>query len=543
MAMISPSALPSLRHDGGLYRELDVLARLKASLPDEYEIFHGVNWHSVHEGQDRHGEIDIVVLGPSGNLLLMEIKAGQVAMRNGEIFKLYAHKELNVAAQLRIQYAAMINRLKQAGLHPVVSNCLVLPDYVLQSSPSIAFPRERIIDANDYDALGSWVVQIMRSDQPSCDQVALRRFLCNEFCVMPDLAVLRDQLRTSSARLADGMATWVPRIQAPSRTIRIQATAGSGKTQLALKLLDDAVANGQKCLYVCYNRPLADYISGIASPHAKISNFHDLCVEHYQRRHGEPDFSAPAVFQEVVDVYAADSAQFPQKYDLLLIDEGQDFEPDWVQALLGQLKDDGRFYLLEDPDQRLYQRDEFDLLDAVQICCSENFRSPHMICQMIDALALASTPIQSRGVYQGEPPEVYVYSTEKQLLNQTAAAVQQLLDSGFALEDIVVLTGHGLSKSVILQAEKIGAFSTRRFTGRFSERTGLPEWSDGRLKIESIYRYKGQSSPAVILAELDFVEMTLQERKKLFVGLTRASMALSLVVSTEAERCIATALA
>ncbi len=62
MAMISPSALPSLRHDGGLYRELDVLARLQASLPDEYEIFHGVNWHSVHEGQDRHGEIDIVTI-------------------------------------------------------------------------------------------------------------------------------------------------------------------------------------------------------------------------------------------------------------------------------------------------------------------------------------------------------------------------------------------------------------------------------------------------------------------------------------------------
>lgn len=526
-----------------MYRELDVLARLQASLPNEFEIFHGVNWHSVHEGQDRYGEIDIVVLGPNGNLLLMEIKAGQVSLRNGELFKLYAHKELNIAAQLRIQYAAMINRLKQAGLHPIVANCLVLPDYVLQSCPPIAFPRERIIDAHDYDVLGSLAKRMMSSGQSRCDQVALRRFLCNEFCINPNLAVLRDQVRTSTARLAEGMATWVPRIQAPSRTIRIQATAGSGKTQLALKLLEDAAANRQTCLYVCYNRPLADYMSRIASPHAKISNFHDLCVAYYRRRHGEPDFSSPDVFADVVAAYVADSAQFSQKYDLLLIDEGQDFEPGWVQALLAQLNDHGRFYLLEDSDQQLYQRDEFDLPDAVQIRCFDNFRSPRVICQMIDALSLASAPIQSRGVYHGEPPECYVYASTTQLLKKTAEAVQQLLDSGFALEDIVVLTGHGLSKSAILHAETIGTFSTRRFTGHFSEDTGLPEWSDGQLQVESIYRFKGQSSPAVILAELDFVEMTSQERKKLFVGLTRASMALSLVISTEAERCIATALA
>ena len=339
------------------------------------------------------------------------------------------------------------------------------------------------------------------------------------------------------------MATWGPRIQAPSCAIRIQATAGSGKTQLALKLLDDGAALGQRCLYVCYNRPLADYISRIASPHVQVSNFHDLCVEHYLRRHGEPDFSSPEVFQAVEAAYVTDSAQFAQKYDLLLIDEGQDFEPDWVQALLGQLQDDGRFYLLEDPDQRLYPRDEFDLPDAVQIRCFDNFRSPRMICQMIDALGLASAPIQGRGIYQGALPDVYVYAKDTQLLQQTAAAVQQLLDNGFALDDIVVLAGRGFGKSVILQAEQIGAFSTRRFTGRYSVRTGLPEWSDGQLRLESIYRYKGQSSPAVVLAELDFVDMTPEEKKKLFVGLTRASMALSLVMSAEAERAIAKVLA
>ena len=41
MAQLSPT-IDALRHDGGLYRELDVLERLQQSLPDGYEVFHSV---------------------------------------------------------------------------------------------------------------------------------------------------------------------------------------------------------------------------------------------------------------------------------------------------------------------------------------------------------------------------------------------------------------------------------------------------------------------------------------------------------------------
>ena len=68
MALLSP-ALPPLTPSGGLHRELDVLWRLQSSLSEGYEVFHSVSWHSLHEGRDRHGEIDIVVLGPTGNVL------------------------------------------------------------------------------------------------------------------------------------------------------------------------------------------------------------------------------------------------------------------------------------------------------------------------------------------------------------------------------------------------------------------------------------------------------------------------------------------
>lgn len=47
MATLNPSQLPNLREDGGLFRELDVIERLRVGLPDGFEIFHEVTWHTT----------------------------------------------------------------------------------------------------------------------------------------------------------------------------------------------------------------------------------------------------------------------------------------------------------------------------------------------------------------------------------------------------------------------------------------------------------------------------------------------------------------
>lgn len=539
MALISPSYVPSIRHDAGWYREIDVLERLKDSLPDTYEIFHSVTWHTVHQGLDRHGEIDLVILGPTGNMLLMEVKAGDVILRDGSIFKLYTDNEHNVGTQCRVQYSAIVNRLKDAGLHSYVTNCLVLPDYAVKDEHVVAIPRERIVDADDYDRIGSIAKEMLATGQGNSSIELVRHFLNNEFRVTTKLSVLRDQVTSTTEQLSDGLATWVPRISAPSGTIRIQATAGSGKTQLAIRLLEDAIAHAQNTLYVCFNRTLADYMAHIAPPKANIVNYHDMCVDHFRRKHGEPDFSNSDVFKNVVDNYLEDSQSFAARYDLMLIDEGQDFEAAWVESLLPQLKDDGRLYLLEDQDQQLYDRVGFDLPDAVMINCYDNFRSPQAICQAIDAFSLASSPIQSRSFYVGDVPGFHTYGSDSDVVKKTADVIDQLLNRGFGIDDIVVLTGRGVKKSVVLKADCIGKHTTRRFTGKYSARTGLPEWTDGALLVESVYRYKGQSAPVIVMTEVDFAEWTTLERKKLFVGMTRALMAVEIIMSLPAEGCFA----
>jgi superfamily I DNA and RNA helicase len=88
---------------------------------------------------------------------------------------------------------------------------------------------------------------------------------------------------------------------------------------------------------------------------------------------------------------------------------------------------------------------------------------------------------------------------------------------------------------VLLSQNSIGKYKTRQFTGNYTCQ-GEPIWTQGDLLVESVYRYKGQSSPAVILSEIHFAELTLQEKRKLFVGMTRAQMTVEIILSEQAAR-------
>lgn len=311
----------------------------------------------------------------------------------------------------------------------------------------------------------------------------------------------------------------MPRIDAPSGVFRIQATAGSGKTQLALQLLDSAVAEGLSASYVCFNRTLADHVRRLASPKVEVVNYHELCVEHCRRQQDEPAFT-PDAYRHMAEAYFAASADFTPDLNLLIIDEAQDFDAIWVESLCNRLHPGGRVYVLEDEAQRLYQHEQFELADAVTIGCSDNFRSPRVICDVINALSLVRPPVRAVNPYVDDVPGIQTYASDEELLAATEAAVHTLLARGFTLNDIVIVSGRGRERSALLNRVTIGPWLTRRFTGEYN-RSGEPRWSTGNLLVESVYRYKGQSAPAVVVTEFDFVELDDATRHRLFVALTR----------------------
>ena len=120
----------------------------------------------------------------------------------------------------------------------------------------------------------------------------------------------------------------------------------------------------------------------------------------------------------------------------------------------------------------------------------------------------------------------------------TKQAITRCLAANFARSDIALLSFQGRAHSALLQADRLGQHTLRSFTGGY-DLLGVPVYRDGQLLAESVYRFKGQSAPAVILSEVDFEALDDRTVRKLFVGMTRARMKLVLVLSDRASALLA----
>ena len=63
-------------------------------------------------------------------------------------------------------------------------------------------------------------------------------------------------------------------------------------------------------------------------------------------------------------------------------------------------------------------------------------------------------------------------------------------------------------------------------------------FSEGDVLFDSVFRFKGRSAPCVVMTEIDFQALGELEKRRLFVGATRATMKLWLVVSDAAARVL-----
>ena len=399
-----------------------------------------------------------------------------------------------------------------------------------------AYPRERVIDSTQMDQFCTLVRTSFAVLDNEHDRQLLLNFLSNEFDVVPDVGAQISAIQSSSAHLSNGLATWVPRIAHEGNTFIVEATAGSGKTQLALKLLRDAALNKQRALYVCYNRPLADHIQTLAPSLTEVATFHQRCDD-YAKQHGHtPDFSNAKVYDELAKIYMADAPNIEPRFDLLVVDESQDFNLEWVDALSQELKPNGRLYVLGDDNQKLYDREAFDLAGAVRITCTDNFRSPQKVVSAINSLNLIDEPIVACSHHVGEAPNFYTH--DDQPGSHTVAlneCLNKLWSEGIDPSQVVLVTYRGLEKSKVMSLDYAGGKKIKR-----PVRLADGSWalSDGDLRVETVNRFKGQSAPVVVFCEIDFDELSVVNARKLFVGMTRGQLRVELVLSDRAANLL-----
>lgn len=542
MADIYPSLDGFRAVSPGQQCELDVVRRLGAALPAGYGVFHGVLWSSLQGGRQTYGEIDAIVLSPAGHLVLIEVKSGAVEFSDKGIRKHYSDGAKDVTQQLHRHYAAFRQRLKEERLPVRLGQVLVAPDAVARGG-TIGYPRERIVDTYDFVHLAERILNAM--PEGVADPGLFKRmqgFLSNLYGLEVDPTARIGWLNGAVTALANGLATWAPRITSANGRVLIRATAGSGKTQLAIRLLRDAEEARQQAAYVCFNRPLADHLRAVLPGMAAgISTFHELAVASLRQQQGEPDFSNVSIFEQAVALFCGESAGIGA-LDLLIVDEAQDFDPQWLAALQRRMATNGRLYVLLDEEQSLYRRSENDVSQVVAPATVvedwDNFRSPRAIVQAINALGLTAKPVVGRCPVLGEIPGFHTWQEgDSGGMAALDELVARLLAEGLGADQLVLLSYRGRERSALLQREAVAGLLLRRFSGEY-DGDGTPIWTQGDLLAETLFRFKGQAAPVVVLCEIDFAELDAAARHRLFVGMTRASWRLECLMSQQATQAV-----
>lgn len=148
MARIHPSFPMHTPTRLGAHRERDILRVLEQGLDERFDVFHNLPWSGMQREQQSFGEYDFVIVSPGGQLLILEIKAGDVAESDGGLTKQYRSQgPKDIGHQMRRMHSSLLQRIENGDLPQVhVGALLVLPDHKIQGATG-SYPPERVIEA------------------------------------------------------------------------------------------------------------------------------------------------------------------------------------------------------------------------------------------------------------------------------------------------------------------------------------------------------------------------------------------------------------
>ena len=541
MARVIPEGWRELDATGAAAREIQTLAQLAAGLSDDYTVYHGVHWTRVERRNYAIvGEIDFAIVGPTGKVLLIEQKTGVLFETPGGLVKKYSGKEKDVPFQMARSAEALHARLRQAckGEQTYVDSLLYCPDHTVKEPGSAGIDPARIVDAARRERL----LDTIRSILPAGGEVLaakarIHRFLSDTLELVPEVHAVVGEAAVLSTRLSGGLAHWARRLEFEPFRLRVIGTAGSGKTQLAMAVYRDAIAQGRRPLYVCYNRPLADHIALIVPEGGEVATYHQL-GDRVSRAQGEtPDFGRSDAFarlEALLDAHRPDAAQ---QFDELIVDEGQDFQAGRARNLMRFLHPGARAWWLEDPMQNLYARTPVTLDGWVTLRSAVNYRSPRDVLDTLNRLLPDAQTFECGSPLAGSEVDIVTYADGRDLIAKTVSAITRCIGLGFKRSHVAVVTYRGREHSQLASCERLGPYPLRAPTGQY-DLLGNATYTEGDVPIDSVHRFKGRASPCVVFTEIDFETLDDAAARRLFVGATRATMKLVLVASERTARLL-----
>ncbi len=546
MAIVEPSLSGLDRANRFPNDEITTVELLAEHLPDSCTIFHSVDWVNLNkEGQATFGEVDLCIVGPSGITVTIEQKNGALYTNSkGIVKKRYGSGDAKSPAKQLTRSRNKLVELWKKTDNPYelkLAPLIYLPDHVIDQA-NIAIDNGLIIDESKKEQLADTVSRLLKlnSEKPNDQHKAdVLQFFRRHLNIMPSVKALFSRQRQFFAKKQNELTGFIQTLSFSPKHLVIEGGAGSGKTQIAVELFQQALNEGKRPLMLCYNRPLAQDLEQIAKgTKAVIANVDKFANDYMKTRaiYDPAEKSDSDIFSQLKLLALEEPADIDWQFDVLIIDEAQDFTEENFQFACHFLMHDSDIIVLKDNKQNLYSKG-FNFKPVVSLTLDKNFRNSLDVISFTDALLNNRYKKQAEGLHVDLAPSIETYQGEQGFMAGLIKRINHYLNLKFSLEDMVIIVGCGQDKSWLMKQHQLGPWKIKRYTGEYSE-SGEQLYTEGELLVDTVYRFKGRQKPIVLFTEIDFETWSEKVERLLYVGCTRAEITCSLFISTQAEQAM-----
>lgn len=499
------------------------------TLPDEYHIFYSIRW--VNPGMDEipahQGEADFVIFHAQKGILVLEVKGGLIRYERRQWYQtnratLKEREIEDPEVQANRSKFFILSKIKANLLKNdvcMVCHAVCFPDLTVNKEGlPFNYSQEILLDESNIDDLKRSIDNVFSFWSKTLPQTKLSLSASQK--VIDIIAPIYRTVRSFSAehesrenkiiRLSSIQTKIIDYLD-EQQSAAIAGVAGSGKTVVAIEKAKSLARYGQNVIFLCYNSALRKFLQEYhAFQNIEYHTFHSLAAKFIR---SDDINDLPFLFLQELS-----SDESTIEFDNIIIDEGQDFENDWLEWL--QLKTNGVFYVFYDVNQTINQSElpQWFSKAECRLVLKQICRNTRQISRTALRFIDSKRAIVESDIH-GPVTQMYQLPSKNVEIDSVFKIVNSLMSiSKYNPRDIAI---------VHMNSFDFDAWSTEARKSRVSISETI---SANHVCISTIRRFKGLEAKVVIVVGVDPKEAMRDDWKnRLYVGCSRAKHELHLV--------------
>ncbi len=568
-----PKDFDERSHEGDVFNAL-------SKLPEDYYVFHSVTPVVVTENNEFYErEVDFVVASAKKGIVAIEVKAGNSIRYENRTWKYTSGRKMHHNGpyhQAATAKRALINKLlnhDDERIREIYERCkfmhaVFFPDmsdssfraltglpeeadrHITFCAEDLPNPSSKIADMFSVIIPGQ-KCHIDNSRMSEEDfQLLLDEVLCPHFDLIPspkarDIVIdeRMNQLLREQCVILDFLEE--------QQTAVINGAAGTGKTMIAVEKARRHSRNGEKVLFLCYNRLLCDKLfqdyrnSEISRIKKDFSNVDFLTISTLAKKITEDYRDYDDLFLWLLECIDKKKVL---GYQHIIVDEGQDFglidagvsEDNYTgeenTSIINALQEaafanGGTFYLFYDKYQMIQGGGKVEYVIPDCIENSDCRLTLHCNCRNTKEIARTSvTPLKDKknkaiktitACSWEEPIQPILHIVEDS--NESIKALDEVLSrlEETEVKETIILTPGALSSSCVYNVSKKSTNPNDAFVYYWH--------NDKEYKVTTCIRYKGLEADAVVMMDLTKDSFGDKKAMEFYVGTSRAKRHLDMI--------------